>query len=53
MILKSKDLGSKWMEKQQNVAFSKGPVYDFEGDEGIVIVDLVSRKIVLITEDET
>ena len=53
MILKSKDPGSKWMEKQQNVAFSKRPFYDFEGDEGIVMVDLVSSKIVLITEDET
>ena len=53
MILKSKDLGSKWMEKQQNVAFSKGPFYDFEGDEGIAMVALVSSKIDLITEDET
>ena len=53
MILKSKDLGSKWMEKQQNVAFSKGPFYDFEGDEGIVMVALVSSKIDLVTEDET
>ena len=53
MILKSKDLGSKWMEKQQNVVYPKGPFYDFEGDEGIVTVALVSSKIVLVTEDET
>ena len=53
MILKSKDLGSKWMKKQQNVAFSKEPFYDFEGDEGIVMVALVSSKIVLVTDDET
>ena len=53
MILKSKDLGSKWMEKQQNVAFSKEPLYDFEGDEGNVMLALVSSKIDLVTEDET